>query len=173
MAISVIDATSTGSTGTVMVSGNMPAFKATQSAGVSIASGGSYIVTFDTKTFDTATCFNNTGSTVTLNGLSVPAWSFCPNIAGYYSVQGNVFFTASVNTAVLAPQIFKNGGEYQVEQYHASTTKAIGGCVATTVYLNGTSDYLGIYVYQDTGSSQTTSYGLGRTSFSATLVRAT
>ena len=97
MAISTIDATSTGSTGTVMVSGNMPAFSAYQGTTQSVSASTPTNMTISIKEFDTATAFNNTASTVTLNGLSVPAYAFMPPVAGYYQVNGQVAFTSTAS----------------------------------------------------------------------------
>jgi len=88
-------ATLPAATGTVMVSGNMPAFAAYADAGASLASATQTLVPYNNKTgnsapaFDTAGCYNNTNATVTLNGISTPAYSFAPNVAGYYQVSAN------------------------------------------------------------------------------------
>ena len=37
-----------------------------------------------TEGFDVGGCYNNTGSTVTLNGISTPSYSFAPNVSGKY-----------------------------------------------------------------------------------------
>ena len=34
--------------------------------------------------FDSDGCFNATNSSTTLNGLTAPAYSFTPHVAGYY-----------------------------------------------------------------------------------------
>ena len=64
-----------------------PTFSAYQSTQQSsLSSNVNTLVQFQTKEFDTGTCFNNTGSTVTLNGVSAPQYSFAPNVAGYYNI---------------------------------------------------------------------------------------
>ena len=65
---------------------NGPAFGAWLSANQSVTSTVGTTLACNTEEYDTGGCYNNTGSTVTLNGLSVPAYSFCPNVAGYYTV---------------------------------------------------------------------------------------
>jgi hypothetical protein len=44
----------------------------------------------NTEEYDIGGCYNNTGSTVTLNGISTPSYSFAPNVAGKYMLFGRV-----------------------------------------------------------------------------------
>jgi hypothetical protein len=133
--------------GTVMVSGNQPAFSAyLAGSSQSVTSGVSTKAILDTKDFDTNNCFNNTGGTVTLNGLSVPSYSFCPNVAGYY--QFNLGMrpagTGGTLTQVIA-SIFKNNSEYYrfYEQAFTTAAGAYGPFTGSIMlYLNGTGDYV-------------------------------
>ena len=93
-------ATLPAATGTVMVSGNMPAFGAYSNTNQTVSNNTGTVLSANTEEFDTAGCYNNTGSTVTLNGLSVPAYSFCPNIAGYYQINARATCAAQLYTAV-------------------------------------------------------------------------
>jgi hypothetical protein len=144
--------------GEVMVSGNQPAFSVYPSASQSIANTTSVLVQCDTKTgssqlFDTAGAFNNTGSTVTLNGISVPAYSFAPPVAGYYLIGAY----ASLNGAIglVSPQIQVNTTFVNLTSY-ASSASYLGGCNQVLTYLNGTSDYVRFYLYQNSGGSLST-----------------
>jgi hypothetical protein len=135
-------------TGTVMVGG--PAFSAyLGGATQSVTTGVSTKAILDTEDFDSGGCFNNTGSTVSLNGLSVPSYSFCPNVAGYY--QFNLGMRPAATTGVLSAayiSIFKNGTEYYrlYEQAFTPTGGAYGPINASILmYLNGTGDYVGFY----------------------------
>jgi hypothetical protein len=134
-------------TGTVMVNG--PAFSAYNSGTQSVSNSTETKATLDTKEYDTGTCFNNTGSTTTLNGLSVPSYSFCPNIAGYYQVSGLIRYgTSSITQAWFL--IYKNGSPYiriheqVVGVVSTGTYNASGSCL---IYLNGTGDYISLYGY--------------------------
>ena len=158
MPISTIDATSTGSTGTVMVSGNMPAFSVYPAASQSIVSGTAVLVQCDTKTgnsqlFDTASAFNNTASTATLNGLSVPAWTYLPPVAGYYLI--GVYASLNGATGLISPQIYVNGSSKNNTSY-ASSVSYQGGLNQILTYLNGTSDYVQFYLYQNSGGTLST-----------------
>jgi hypothetical protein len=146
-----------------------PAFGVYQSSAQSISSGAS-IVQFQTKEFDTAGCFNNTGSTVTLNGLSVPAWSFCPNVAGYYQININV--RTNISNIEAQSSIYKNGIGFKNGSDVAVSANAsqLGTVAASVIYLNGTGDYIygGIYIG---GGSTTLSANGSSTYFNGCLLR--
>jgi hypothetical protein len=139
-------------TGTMMVSGNMPAFSGYLSASQTLSNGVNTVVQINTKTFDTATAFNNTGSTVTLNGLSVLAYSFLPPIAGYYLASGAVSGPGST-VGQLAINLYKNGTAYQQGNAITNATFGANATGSFLVYLNGTTDYIQIYAQQSSGVS--------------------
>ena len=87
-------ATLPASTGTVMVSGNMPAFSAYLSAGQSINSSEYTKVLFNTELFDTN---NNFASS-----------RFTPTVAGYYQV--NLMTVGQTVTSAVFSAIYKNWG---------------------------------------------------------------
>jgi len=154
-------ATFPAATGTVMVSGNMPAFSAYQSSAQALGAGTLTLCQLQTEEFDTASCFNNTGATVG----SIPAYAFLPNVAGYYQVSAAYQL---VGAAVCFPNLYKNGSAFKIG---ANTTGAnvIGLSMSTLVYLNGTTDYIQFYVYSN--SAQNTTSGQSSTWFQANLVR--
>ena len=137
------------SDGTVMVSGNMPAFSAIPNGtSQTLASSTQTVLQFQTKEYDTNNCYNNTGSTATLNGLSVPAWAFCPNVAGYYRVTGAVQINSS-NTGITLG-VEKNGSLFKNFQFlNGASIGGTGG--SAEVYLNGTGDYVRISAWIATG----------------------
>ena len=158
-------------TGTVMVSGNMPAFSAYQSAGQTLTTATFTLLQNNTKVFDTGTCFNNTGSTVTLNGISTPAYSFAPNVAGYYYVTGCTNIAGSA-TGTINISLYKNGSQAYVLSNlvnNATQTLIVGGSVL--IYLNGTSDYINVYGYQGSGISQITYPAAPYAYFQAVMIR--
>lgn len=134
-------------TGTVMANG--PAFSAWASAAQSIPNVTSTILNVNTELFDTASCYNNTGSTVG----GIPAYSFLPNVAGYYQV--NAAWYSAQSSGSVVSSIFKNGAGYQniVNTFYAGG-QVLG--INSLVYLNGSSDYIGFYVQQGQGSAYTT-----------------
>jgi hypothetical protein len=150
-----------------MVSGNMPVFQAysgTFSIGTNTWTNG----VFGTKQFDTAGAFNNTGSTTTLNGISVPAYAFAPPVAGYYQVDMSIRNQIINNTDVLNIALYKNGSAYLNFYYASAIGNSVSYAQATSsviVYLNGTSDYIQFY------SLSTSSTNLYQGVFSGAMVR--
>jgi hypothetical protein len=128
------------------VAGNGPAFSAYKSGtNQSFTANTGAKVSFATETFDTNGCYNNTGSTATLNGLSVPAYAFCPNVAGYYQITAEIEAGGFVSNYFVV-QLKKNGNQWMLGSNYP-TTSAAGPCTAGSclVYLNGTGDYMEIY----------------------------
>lgn len=159
-------------TGTAMVSGNMPTFSA-YATSQTISSSTPTNITYTTEEFDTANCFNNTGSTVTLNGLSVPAYAFCPPVAGYYQINGQVCYNAVSSSRYCYIIIYKNGNQWKQGSFcplNSADYAAVN--VQAVVYLNGTGDYVQIYSGQNsTGSVGTIVAGVSYTHFSACMLR--
>jgi hypothetical protein len=144
-------------TGNVAIDG--PAFSAYPSATQSISSGTTTKIQFNTEDFDTASCYNNTGSTVG----GIPAYAFLPNVAGYYQVNLVVSCVAAIG---IQPAIFKNGSYYTYGNY---STTSQWGSASTLVYMNGSTDYIDGYIY--TAASTTTQAGVA-IKFQAFLARA-
>jgi hypothetical protein len=115
-------------TGTAMVSGNMPAFSAYLSANQTITSGTLTKIAFNTKTFDTANCYDNTTN-----------YRFTPTVAGYYQINLSMGFGSGTITRMLV-SVYKNGIEYL-----RGTDILVSGNNITTsclIYCNGSTDYI-------------------------------
>ena len=151
-------ATLPAATGTVMVSGNMPAFSAYQSSVQSISNATATKVQLQTKTFDTATAFDNTTN-----------YRFQPTVAGYYQINGSANFGIVSGTSLV--YIYKNGSVYKQGVYSNSSSIGSQSFVADVIYLNGSTDYVELYVYQNSGSSANTTAGIQLTYFSGSMVR--
>ena len=147
-------------TGTVMVSGNMPAFSATPNAGTSIPNVTFTKVAFQTKNFDTANCFDATTN-----------YRFTPTVAGYYQINGEVGLGTAQFPCLAV--LYKNGlaylygavGGFQISQINTQSN------VSAVVYLNGSTDYVELYVIQASGTTQSTQTGVA-SQFSGILIRA-
>ncbi len=145
-------------TGTAMVSGNMPAFRAYLSATQSVTSSTNTKVAIDTEFFDTANCFNTSTNRYT------------PNVAGYYQVTGQLEVDGTGKTRTFC-QIYKNGAIYAWSNDGVSTNPYMS-IVTALVYLNGTTDYVELYGWVNGTSTTFYSAGTGTTSnFQAVLVR--
>ena len=148
-------ATLPAATGTVMVSGNMPAFSA-YATGDQVVSNQTWTkVTIANEVFDTNNNFSSS--------------RFTPTVAGYYQINGVVRFSTTVSVVKYIVGIWKNGAEYYrpAEPNFVSSVlgqSQFGG--GTIVYLNGSTDYIELYgyingsgtlIFGDAGSSAYTS----------------
>jgi hypothetical protein len=152
-------------TGTVMVSGNMPAFSANIST-QSVSSDTATLMAYANEYFDTNSCYNNTGSTVG----GIPAYSFLPNVAGYYQVTMSSYWASYNGGGFVNIALYKNGSGYTEYSRINATSGTMNG--SGLVYLNGTTDYIGAYWYSASGTCTLVgSNGSFFSNFSATLVR--
>jgi hypothetical protein len=151
-------ATLPAATGTVMVSGNMPAFSAWKSSGTQALSSNTWTkITFPTEDFDTANCFASS--------------TFTPNVAGYYQL--NVGLDINVSGTVALVGIYKNGAIHRyVGSFWAwpSATYETQQAGSALVSANGTTDYFEVYV-KLTGSSTVVYSDITTTFFQGSLVR--
>jgi hypothetical protein len=148
------------------VAGNGPSFSASAGA-QTLTTGVTTLIQVSSVDWSSATgnCFNNTGSSTTLNGLTVPAYSFCPNVAGYYLVNASVA-PASSATAILI-LLYKNGSSFK--QFANSNTASVSQLAGSLlVNLNGTGDYIQLYA-QFVSTGQAVSGG--GTFFQAAMIR--
>lgn len=125
-------------TGTVMVSGNMPAFSAFRTGSAQSISSGTWTkVQLNTESFDTANCFDN-----------VTNYRFTPTVAGYYQVNFAVFGGIGNNTAVLSA-IYKNGVQYLISSNYATSSILDDWSASGSVLLsmNGSTDYIELYAF--------------------------
>ncbi len=137
-------ATLPAATGTVMVSGNMPAFSAYASGNQSISNATFTKLQFNTEEFDTANCFDNATN-----------YRFTPTVAGYYQVNGAVLFGA-ITSANSFVGIYKNGSRFKDGSGSSTVSSYSYMSVSALVYLNGSTDYVELYCYQSSGSAQNT-----------------
>lgn len=142
------------------IAGNGPAFFASLINGNVVQSITTNVWTkakIDTKTFDTASCFDTTN------------YRFTPNVAGYYLVTWTLDLTASASTVQMAA-LYKNGtgifysGAWALP---SGTYNFLFGSSAV-VFMNGTTDYLEVYG-KIVGTSPGISYG--DSIFSGALIR--
>ena len=126
-------ATMPAATGTVAVSGNIPAFSAYPSATQNITNSVYTKVQFNTEDFDTNSCFDTTN------------YRFTPTVAGYYQINLSIYGTgSSITQANIA--IYKNGSLVKGTVFFISTGTGAGGCTSSVIYCNGSTDYIEGYV---------------------------
>lgn len=115
----------------------------------SIPSGALTKCSFTTEDWDTASCFASS--------------RFTPNVSGYYQINSQIFYTGTSGRCIIS--LFKNGTRYRDGNDLNTGGSFVGLTVNALVYLNGSTDYVEIYTYQSTGSTQTVSDNSGITSY--------
>ena len=115
-----------------------PCFSARRTTSQTISSNVWTKAALDLEEFDTANCYDAT------------TYRFTPNVAGLYQVNGASF--VGVNGSAIC--IYKNGLEYKTTGWGGGQTNNISGLV----YLNGSSDYIELYIYGTTTSTTVTNY---------------
>tara|TARA_Y100000004_G_C8931042_1_gene419978 strand:- start:1074 stop:1661 length:588 start_codon:yes stop_codon:yes gene_type:complete len=128
---------------------NSPSFQAYLGSNSSnLTNGTATKIQYNVESWDIGGCYNNTGSTVTLNGLSATAYSFCPNVAGKYWIYATARVDASSNfphDAYFA--IYKNGSAVNIFQRVAQSTDFTGTLrLGAGIDMNGTGDLVQIYM---------------------------
>ena len=125
-------------TGTVMVSGNMPAFSVNRNGTNQTITVNAFTkVQFTTEDFDTNNCFDNATN-----------YRFTPTVAGYYQINGAVNSEPSTSPSRCLAAIYKNGTEYKRGSDIAiSAAGAYISVVSSLLYFNGTTDYIELYAY--------------------------
>jgi hypothetical protein len=153
-------------TGTVITTastfaGTGPAFSAYQSSAQSISNNTYTKVQFQTEEFDTNSNFDNATN-----------YRFTPTVAGYYQVNG-VVTIAATGTYFVVAAVYKNGANFKTGGISIANASAYpSGTVSSLIYLNGSTDYIELYIFQFSGSTQNLQAALSTTYFQASLVRA-
>jgi hypothetical protein len=144
------------------VAGNGPCFSAYASISTTLPTGTLVKIAMNVEDFDTNSCFNNTAGTVG----GIPAYSFMPNVAGYYQVHGSFQINGTTCGEAI---VYKNGVAWKAGEYPGAIGTNTVRSISCLVYLNGTTDYISLYGYAEAGTvmfvQATTNY------FQAAMVR--
>lgn len=148
--------------GTIITSGSptvlpkgVPAFSATRSAAQTVSASTWTKIQFSTEVFDTANCYDH-----------ITNYRFTPNVAGYYQI--SVLAEANT-TSWVGAAVFKNGSTYR-SVWSSNPGVGASAFITSLVYLNGSTDYVEPYIYQNVTAALYTSDV--NYEFSGVLVRA-
>jgi hypothetical protein len=157
--ITLPDATGTMlSTATAGVPVNGPAFSAYNS-NQAIANNTFTKLACSFEVFDTNSNYDNATN-----------YRFTPTVAGYYQINGHVALAAALG--IVAVSIYKNGGNFYSGSSAALNTGFTQANVSGVVYLNGSTDYVELYTFQNSGGSINTITASGPYNyFNGALVR--
>jgi hypothetical protein len=140
------------------VAGTGPAFSAYLGSNQSFTASTFTKVQINTELFDTASCFDTS------------TYRFTPNVAGYYQVTGRN--GSNTSGTLLIASLYKNGSEFQrLSDLRVSFVGGTSVQGSSLVYLNGSTDYVELYVYL-TGTSPALEGSVLSTYFQASMVRA-
>ena len=146
---------------TVGTTGNGPAFAVFLGTSQTVANNTDTKVQLNSEIFDTANCFDSTTN-----------FRFTPNVAGYYQINATVNVGFNTSAGISIVRIYKNGSLY-VELYRGQNQPNTGLEISggALIFFNGTTDYVELYFFQNTGSSQPVGGGSSSTQMSGALVR--
>ena len=138
----------------VTVNVNRPAFHAYLGSNQTVADATATKLNIDTETFDTDGCFDTS------------TYRFTPTEAGKYFVYGNAEWYSTGNTFNFgAARIYKNGSLLFSLGHNGNASGGAqeGKEPSGVVDMNGSSDYLELFVYQDTSDSSSVTLNGGST----------
>jgi len=153
-------------TGTVLSSASSitqndgPAFSAYRNTSQSFSNTTYTKVTLNAEEFDTDSCFDSSTN-----------YRFTPTVAGYYVITGNVNL-GTAGGGVGKAIIYKNGTYYKFggsAPFNSGTDT--NAHVSAVLYLNGSTDYVELYTWQNSGSSLSPGYAVWVSNFTGALVR--
>ena len=128
---------------------NYPAFEADLSANQTVTDATDTKVQFNRESFDTDNCYDNSTN-----------YRFTPNVAGKYFVYSSALIIADADTRLTATslKIYKNGTETHeiLTQFFVNYIKKHTPLISAILDMNGTTDYIEIYGYNNvsTGTAQ-------------------
>jgi len=117
-----------------------PAFSAYSTVGTSVADSTFIKLTSNTTRFDTNTNYASS--------------RFTPTVAGYYQINA-VIAIASSATGYTQFNFYKNGSSYFGGPATSNVTFGPNAAGSTLISLNGSTDYVEIYAFQNTGLTVT------------------
>ena len=123
---------------------NTPAFSARLNSAQSISNNTETKVTCSLETLDTDNAYDNSTN-----------YRFTPQTAGHYLITGG-FRVSSYQAGRVVSWIRKNGSQdHAVNEHYGDVSGATQSALSTKIIeFNGTTDYVELYVYQNSGSTK-------------------
>jgi hypothetical protein len=117
-------------------------------------------VAFDSVVFDTAGDWDATNK------------RFTPSVAGFYQVNTsiNINYTGQDNAQAIVV-IYKNGSEYAWDTAVAGLGNRVSSSLSTVVEMNGTTDYVEVFVFSTASAGNSLQAQTSRCQFSGAMVR--
>ena len=124
----------------------------------------------------TVISFDNDSSSVSFdsnNFFNTSNYRFAPTIAGYYQLTASLQFSLNSGNNLFEVAIYKNGSEYvRCRQWNDGSNSNVEPNVTGIVPLDGSSDYVDVRGWQNSGGNISIIQGSGRTYFEGVYLRA-
>ena len=125
---------------------NYPAFEAILSSSQAMTDATHTKIQFNTEIFDTDNCYDNTTN-----------YRFTPTVAGKYFIHAKAVVYSDNNETLngLALAVYKNGSSFLADDATNGSHQPTRASLSKygTLDLNGSTDYVEIYVYIDNGNT--------------------
>ena len=128
--------------GTVLTSKFGPAFAARNNSAQTITNSTTAVMQFDTEYFDTDDCYNTSN------------YRFTPNVAGIYLINSSVQIASL--SGIISLDIRLNGSRYANMALNLDNSGLQTVCNSVLISLNGSSDYVEIGIFQNSGANKNT-----------------
>ena len=128
--------------GTVLTSKFGPAFAARNNSAQTITNSTTATMQFDTEYFDTDNCYNTSN------------YRFTPNVAGIYLISSSVQINSL--SGIISLDIRLNGARYANMALNLNPTGLQTASNSVLVSMNGSTDYVDIGIFQNSGSNKDT-----------------
>jgi hypothetical protein len=146
---------------TLATLGNGPAFSAYQGISQTLSANVYTKIQLNTERFDTNSNFDPTTN-----------YRFTPTVAGYYQINYALYGTTTGTITSFIGALYKNGAAYEYGSIANGTLGNLAFATASLVYMNGTTDYLELYInINGTGTLTATQAGGTVNFMSGCLVR--
>lgn len=142
------------------VAGNGPVFSAYQGTSQTLSANVYTKIALNTERFDTNNNFDPTTN-----------YRFTPTVAGYYQINYGAYGTTTGTITNLVSALYKNGAVYEYGQINnlSGNQQYVS---ASLVYMNGSTDYLELYILVNGTGTLSATAAAGSTNFmSGVLVR--
>jgi len=142
--------------------GNGPAFSVYRNGAQNLINAAYTKINFEIEDFDTANCYDNSSN-----------YRFTPNVTGYYLISLAVACSMpGASASTLIGLIYKNGSAV-AQQYQTSSgvNNTYASSVSKLIYMNGTTDYIEGYGYQNNGADRALGVGASFTYMTGFLAR--
>jgi hypothetical protein len=135
-----------------------PAFSAFQSTATSAANNTTTKIQFNSESFDTNSNYDTA------------LYRFTPTVSGYYQVILITRDAVGSATGFIAPSINKNG-TIIAQSYAAAAGFGPAPLVSVIVFMNGSTDYLEAFYFQNSGNTATVNPSSNQSYFQAAMIR--